>query len=531
MEFNQICQLILNHFSYENDKYLNFYTKRSAHSFVTTSDLMMEEVIRFFDFGNFNVNIFDLLIQIAADALNLDIYIIQNSEGIVQILKVPGGNFTKKVYLKYTHDNKYLDANHYVPLIKYKKLYPTKPWPNGFIVIPGYESSQYVPMDLSTLQVESNEDSDEQPSCPQNIFTPEHSYCKSPQYTPDQCDEDIENQTQEETQSNVNENTEQHSTIVEYVYQVSENYENEAECKGSWVCPNGNCGFLKTSKNKQLNYVNWTYLQHNEKEKICSMCNCNAVREQCGARKLVDYDIISHIAVVYHIGCHKCHKKLDFQMRHQNIQARTQEFTQKGGTASLAGKIAVGNLIIQGKVKEAQLETHNWIDKRMMQRIFHEQQETHSVDENSFDAVGILKRALDEGDEFYVYRINNCSLNGSSDYVFKTSFEMALRAIRMDINGEEYGLQKENAYFNVTHTRVHRFKSFALWLIHGHIREMLRLASMEMRTENTHDISIFFTLFNQVLEKVSGIEGYKFNPQCFMCDEGGANYRAVRDVY
>ena len=413
-------------------------------------------------------------------------------------------------------------------------------------------------MDFSTSQVERNQDSDEQPSCPQNIFTPEHSYCESPQYTPDQCDEDIENQTQEKTQSNVNENTEQHSTIDEYVYQVSENCENEnegneefeppipiikshiptylfddrepievnsipkdidgfkkyivtttdltwkddtsnshyfelstsskrgfgdvrkdAECKGSWVGPNGNCGFLKTSKNKQPNYVNWTYLQHNKKEKICSMCNCYAVREQCGTRKLVKYDTISHTAVVYHTRYHKCHKKLDFQMRCRNIQARTQEFTQKGGSASL-GKMAVGNLIIQGKVKEAQLETHNWIDKRMTQRIFHEQQETHSVDENSFNAVGILKRALDEADEFYIYRINNGSLNGSSDYVFKTSREMALRAIRMDVNGGEDGLQKENAYFDATHTRVHEFKSFALWLIHGPMREMLRLASMEM---------------------------------------------------
>ena len=108
---------------------------------------------------------------------------------------------------------------------------------------------------------------------------------------------------------------------------------------------------------------------------------------------------------------------------------------------------------------------------------------------------------------------------------------MALRAIRMDVNGGEDGLQKENAYFDVTHTRVHGFKNFALWLIHGPMREMLRLASMEMRTENTNDISTFFTLFNEVLQKVSGIEGYKFNPWCFMCDERGANYRAVRDVY
>ena len=92
-------------------------------------------------------------------------------------------------------------------------------------------------------------------------------------------------------------------------------------------------------------------------------------------------------------------------------------------------------------------------------------------------------------------------------------------------------LQKENAYFDATHTRVHRFKSFALWLIHGPVRKMLRLASMEMKSENTNDISIFFTLFNEVLEQVSGIKGYKFNLSCFMCDERGTNYRAVREVH
>ena len=53
-----------------------------------------------------------------------------------------------------------------------------------------------------------------------------------------------------------------------------------------------------------------------------------------------------------------------------------------------------------------------------------------------------------------------------------------------------------------------------------------------MRSENTNDVSIFFTLFNEVLEQVSGMKGCKFNPRCFMCDEwGDANYRAVREVY
>ena len=34
-----------------------------------------------------------------------------------------------------------------------------------------------------------------------------------------------------------------------------------------------------------------------------------------------------------------------------------------------------------------------------------------------------------------------------------------------------------------------------------------------------------------MLEKVSGIKNYKFNPRCFLCDETGANYKAVRIVY
>ena len=225
-----MCQLILDHLCNENEKYLNFYTKRAAHLFVTTLDLKMEEVICFFDFGNFNVNVVDLLLQITAYALNLDIYIIQDNEGIVQILKVPGGNFTKKVYLKYMHDNKYAGTNHYVPLIKKKKLYATKPWPSGFIVIPGDESCQDVPIDLSMSQIKMDQDFDEKLFLPENIITPEHSYCKSSQYTADECDEDIQNQIENETQSDLNEDTEQESQIHEHnesLYEVSQNWEYE----------------------------------------------------------------------------------------------------------------------------------------------------------------------------------------------------------------------------------------------------------------------------------------------------------------
>ena len=54
---------------------------------------------------------------------------------------------------------------------------------------------------------------------------------------------------------------------------------------------------------------------------------------------------------------------------------------------------------------------------------------------------------------------------------------------------------------------------------------------MELHTENTKDISIFFTLFNEVLEDVSGRKGYKFNPRVFVYEEGGINFPGLKEVY
>ena len=102
------------------------------------------------------------------------------------------------------------------------------------------------------------------------------------------------------------------------------------------------------------------------------------------------------------------------------MQARTKKYAETSTSATQAGKLAVSNLIIQGKAKETKEETKYWIDKRMAQRVIKEQQPIHSKDENSFDAVSIMKRTLDEVDEYYIYRINNGSLNGESDYIFKS---------------------------------------------------------------------------------------------------------------
>ena len=122
-------------------------------------------------------------------------------------------------------------------------------------------------------------------------------------------------------------------------------------------------------------------------------------------------------------------------------------------------------------------------------------------------------------------------MNESSDYVFKSSKVMVGLAIQMDVKGPENMLQEENAYFDATHTRVHGFKSLGLWLFHPTMRKVFRLASMDLRTEHSKDIALFFTLLNEMLQKVRGKPDHKFNPCYFLCDEGGANHKAIKIVY
>ena len=91
-------------------------------------------------------------------------------------------------------------------------------------------------------------------------------------------------------------------------------------------------------------------------------------------------------------------------------------------------------MVGEGRINDAQNEAENWVDTRMAKRILSDNNNLVVVgeDNNSFDAVAIIKRQVDMKDEFYIYRLNNGSMNDSSDYVFKSSRIMAVLPILMD---------------------------------------------------------------------------------------------------
>ena len=63
---------------------------------VSMSDALLSELVQFFDNGLFNRNVVNLLVQIASDALNVNIFIFQNNNGEIQVLNYRSGEFGKK---------------------------------------------------------------------------------------------------------------------------------------------------------------------------------------------------------------------------------------------------------------------------------------------------------------------------------------------------------------------------------------------------------------------------------------------------
>ena len=88
----------------------------------------------------------------------------------------------------------------------------------------------------------------------------------------------------------------------------------------------------------------------------------------------------------------------------------------------------------------------------------------------------------------------------------------------------------KHAYFDGCHSRCMGYKTLALFVYHTAMHHILRLATMEVKSESTQEISLFWELFNEILTEIKG-ENYKFNPKSIMVDENGANYCAIRKVF
>ena len=124
---------------------------------------------------------------------------------------------------------------------------------------------------------------------------------------------------------------------------------------------------------------------------------------------------------------------------------------------------------------------------------------------HSMAAVAELKQVTDTSDLYLIYKVNDSAFDNQDDYVFKSSRRMANLAINMDQNAPGNNpLKTEFCYFDGMHSRCKNWKILTLWVYHPFSRYLMRLATMEVKSEDTHNCNLFWKIWNELLSDVKG---------------------------
>ena len=280
------------------------------------------------------------------------------------------------------------------------------------------------------------------------------------------------------------------------------------------------CPFKHSAEGK-LNTMNF---QNVGGHKVCFSCGNIASKKWCVACKITEYCRESEILTVYHIGAQKCPLKKNQKYTESRSEMQSSETEVQVLEAFNRLKwVRLLPMVIFGRHREEQCDSYT--DIRSEVKISQER----NSDKHSLEAVGILKQAMDKEGKYLIFKINNSQFNGQPDYVFKSSATVAQLATDMDQDSPEHPLQGEEVYFDGCHSRCVGYKTLALFVYHTAMHHILRLATREVKTKLTHEITIFWELFNEILSDNRGRD-YKFNPRAIMVDENGVNYCAIRKV-
>ena len=115
---DEIFPKIVSHLCDRYADYVNFHTFENSP--LPPPDTLITDALTFFRTGNFNTNIVyivDLLMQITADALMLNLFIYQKAGENVQVLQFHNPDSQRIVRCKFTHNNQHSGGNHYDAII------------------------------------------------------------------------------------------------------------------------------------------------------------------------------------------------------------------------------------------------------------------------------------------------------------------------------------------------------------------------------------------------------------------------------
>lgn len=307
-------------------------------------------------------------------------------------------------------------------------------------------------------------------------------------------------------------------------------------CAGSWMCPHDNCP-LFTGPNGKRNRSSFSPFGAHQ---LCLHCNQFGIQESCCGLKIAEFNTIKESLEVFYTGQHTCTLREAGEDDATILQKRAMVLEEVKKNPDVGPEKIYSQRVEyhlrRGENEEAQHAAKLLRDKRSVQRIRAEYlKETAPITRNSWMALDTAIENLNKDDKFRVYRYNNREKSGEASYVFKSSRIMAQMAIEMDVNDPTFDpcFEEENGtvYIDAMHNRVNNMKTLTMWLYYTKLRRVFLLATMEAEREDTRSLTLFLTIFNEMLQEVKGDNTYQFNPRRFMVDEAGCNKNAIENVF
>jgi hypothetical protein len=297
-----------------------------------------------------------------------------------------------------------------------------------------------------------------------------------------------------------------------------------ADCKGSHKCLNASCPFKV-----QFGIINTKQFEKKRhRPLVCKGCGMEPTFVECFARCYISTS--TQVKKVYHYGIHTCptNKTVvkDREEMSQLIRSNPQIKPSEIQSARVLSAFREG-----ADWQRVEKEVEATLDRKWLSNLKKKIKDDLEPVGHDFESVVTFKEYCDKKDEYYVYKINDHRGNPDlPSFVFKASKQKAKMAIQMDKDGEHF-LSEEYCFFDGKCKRCRGFVTLTASVYHALLRKQVPLAVMEAESEDTKNISLFWTLFNEILKKISGKKDYMFNPIGFCTDMAGANFAGIANIF
>ena len=297
-----------------------------------------------------------------------------------------------------------------------------------------------------------------------------------------------------------------------------------SDCQGSHRCENLYCEYQT-----EYGVINTTQFEKGEDGRLkCCICETHGHHIPCAATKYVA--LRKNSVRVYHFGTHMCAVVPPSQRQKEKVERIFRENPDM--KPSQVQSTAILHNIRQRKPwEEVKKTAKSFGDKKC---ISNQKQKIKSKTEpygHNFKAVATCKQQCDKKDPYYIYKMNDKRGNlDTPSLVFKRRKLAAKFALNMT-EDENHILSREFCCFDGKVNRCKRLVRLTASVYHPFLRKQVILASTECESESTENVALFWSLFNEMLSKETGVQGFMFNGRGWCSDMAGSNLQGIKQVF